>query len=111
MKDMRDYPFINWLYSYMEDKNFFKDCGTADKLEKEIYEIAGKGKNDFDTMLEIEWRLSAIEREYHSFGFLWGYLTAVNVMKGITVMDKAEFEKMRICREQRGKSEFRGVRS
>lgn len=99
MKDMIEYPFINWLYGYMEDKNFFKDCGMADKLEKELYEIIKKEENDFDKIFEFDWRISAIEREYHSFGFLWGYLTAVNVVKGITVMDKAEFEKMLICRE------------
>ncbi len=94
MKDIREYPFLNWLYNYLEDNKYFKDNDVANEIEKEIYKIFRENKYDFDTMLELECNINALEREYHCSGFLWGYITAVNTAKGITVLDKIRLKEM-----------------
>lgn len=54
MKDIREYPFLNWLYNYLEDNKYFKDNDVANEMENEIYKIFRENKYDFDTMLELE---------------------------------------------------------
>lgn len=94
MKDIREYPFLNWLYNYLEDNNYFKDDDTVNRMEKEIYKIFREKTYDFDIILELECNINALEREYHCRGFLWGYITAVNTANGITVLDKSGLKEM-----------------
>ena len=94
MKDIQEYPFLNWLYNYLEDNNYFNSNDITNENEKEIYKVFENSSCNFNTFFELECHINALEREYHSRGFLWGYMTAANMINRIDTCDKHKIDKV-----------------
>lgn len=83
VKDISEYPFVEWVYNYMEDVYFIE---TESSIEaRENIDNIINGLFDKTTMLNIDTLINAIECEQYTAGFLKGYIAAVRIMRGQTI--------------------------
>lgn len=87
VKNISEYPFIEFIYNFMEGPYLIETEKAIEAREK-LDEIINKLFGD-DIVFELDCLITWLEGEQHSAWFLNGYIAAVMLMNGQTIFKKS----------------------